>query len=178
MKAIGVILLIIGGIGLLIGVSKDTTVESSTSFGRIHNIGLMSDKQTTLIVSGCIAIVGAILTGFGAVVEANANKSGPTIESEIERQREASRAALQQLEASRLQRLRDQAALTAGINRERRRERWIRRRAKIARFPGRVDSALRNWVGPENVLLYRFLQVLIYLILPHALVGIVAAICV
>jgi hypothetical protein len=46
----------------------DTTV--STSGGdRVHNIGLMNDRQNYLIVSGMVAIAGILFLGFGELIE-------------------------------------------------------------------------------------------------------------
>jgi hypothetical protein len=64
MKSFGVVLLVVGIVALLFGVSMDTTVE--TAFGAIHNIGLMSRQQTIVIFGGALGVVGAILIGFGS----------------------------------------------------------------------------------------------------------------
>ena len=64
--------MLVGGlIGLIVGFNIDTTVASSTSGGRVHNIGLMNDKQNLLLVSSAISVVGAILVGFGSRAKPN-----------------------------------------------------------------------------------------------------------
>jgi hypothetical protein len=60
MRKVGIALLAIGFIGLLFGLSMDTTVASDDPTRRIHNIGLMSEKQNVLLVSGVLAVIGAL----------------------------------------------------------------------------------------------------------------------
>lgn len=60
MKKIGILILVIGLIGLIATLGMDTSVASS--YGkRVHNIGLMNEKQNFLLVSIAMAIIGAIL---------------------------------------------------------------------------------------------------------------------
>jgi len=57
-------LLIIGGIiALVYSLSMDTSVSNSSG-GRIHNIGLMNEKQNFVIVSSLILLIGIIITIF------------------------------------------------------------------------------------------------------------------
>lgn len=74
LSVLGWLLLIGGLIGLGYGMTIDTTVETGgehLGFGvtiprqRIHNVGLMNEKQNTLIVSGVIALVGVVLVFAG-----------------------------------------------------------------------------------------------------------------
>lgn len=66
MKNIGIAFLVIGGIALMVGLNLDTTVASGIEGGRVHNIGLMNDRQTIVVIAGVIAIVGAIFVGFSS----------------------------------------------------------------------------------------------------------------
>ena len=65
MKTVGIFALAIGIIGLLISIAMDTTVGSGVLGGRVHNIGLMNEKQNLLLVFSALSIVGAVFVGFG-----------------------------------------------------------------------------------------------------------------
>jgi len=72
----GTLALIAGLIGMAGCFCMDTTVpEYPGSTGRfarehrVYNIGLMERKRSGLILSGVLAVVGAILVGFGAVAK-------------------------------------------------------------------------------------------------------------
>jgi predicted Zn finger-like uncharacterized protein len=60
MVTVGILLIIVGGLFTVSSLNMNTTVESSG--GRVHNIGLMADKQNYLIVS--VAAVGIGVTLF------------------------------------------------------------------------------------------------------------------
>lgn len=69
----GVVLIVVGGIGLLYFLNMDTTVF--TLSGRVHNIGLMQDRQNVLFLSiaACVAgvalsIVGVLKSGTGTAI--------------------------------------------------------------------------------------------------------------
>lgn len=64
MKATGIVLLVIGAIALFIAFIMDTTVATGLGSERVHNIGLMNDRQNIIIVSGVLAVIGAIFLGF------------------------------------------------------------------------------------------------------------------
>jgi hypothetical protein len=66
MKVLGFLLLLIGAVALLIGLNIDTTVSSGLAGGRVHNIGLMNEKQNTIILASALAIVGAVFFGFAS----------------------------------------------------------------------------------------------------------------
>lgn len=66
MKIIGIAFLVIGAIALLTGLNLDTTVASGLEGARVHNIGLMNDRQTVVVIAGVLAIVGAIFVGFAS----------------------------------------------------------------------------------------------------------------
>ncbi|MFB0711478.1 zinc ribbon domain-containing protein [Buttiauxella noackiae] len=64
MRAIGVLLLIIGVVVVIASMSMDTSVV--TDFGsRVNNIGLMKDQQNYLIVGAVIFISGVLMTVIG-----------------------------------------------------------------------------------------------------------------
>lgn len=61
MKIFGIALLVLGLIALIIGFNIDTTVATSSSrfSDRVHNIGLMNEKQNVIIFSIAMLIIGA-----------------------------------------------------------------------------------------------------------------------
>jgi RNA polymerase subunit RPABC4/transcription elongation factor Spt4 len=59
MRTFGVLLCIGALIALVLGFSFDTSV--STGLGRVHNLGLMNEKQNIIIVGGAMLIAGALL---------------------------------------------------------------------------------------------------------------------
>jgi hypothetical protein len=63
MKRFGLILLIVGGLVLVTAFAMDTSVDTGAG-GRVHNIGLMNEKQNTLLLGAALAIVGSVLFGF------------------------------------------------------------------------------------------------------------------
>jgi flagellar basal body-associated protein FliL len=63
MKRFGLVILVVGLFGILGSMAMDTTV-ASLGGGRIHNIGLLNEKQGLLTVFGVLMIVGALLSGF------------------------------------------------------------------------------------------------------------------
>lgn len=65
---LGVLLLFLGGAGLVWAMGMDTTVSASLfSTERIHNIGLMNEKQNRLMVAGVIALIGVVMAVAGAL---------------------------------------------------------------------------------------------------------------
>lgn len=66
MKAIGIVILIVGVLAFLIGFNMDTSVAAG-EFGlrRVHNIGLMNDRQNIIIFAGVLAVIGAIFVALG-----------------------------------------------------------------------------------------------------------------
>lgn len=63
MKKFGILLLVAGLIALIVTLGMDTSVASGSS--RVHNLGLMNEKQNFLLVFAAIAIVGAIFLAVG-----------------------------------------------------------------------------------------------------------------
>ena len=74
MKPLSLLLLLLGGIGILLAVTMDTTVVTASG-GRVHNFGLMSDRQTYMILSGIVLIAGTIFYGFSATRQPTEGKS-------------------------------------------------------------------------------------------------------
>lgn len=64
MKAVGIVILILGMIGAVASMVMDVSVATSGGM-RVNNIGLMADRQNYLIISGFIAIAGLLLALFG-----------------------------------------------------------------------------------------------------------------
>ena len=60
---IGGCLIVVGIIALASSLGMDTTVPSSGG-GRVHNMGLMNDKQNYLIVSGIVLLSGIVLVSI------------------------------------------------------------------------------------------------------------------
>lgn len=64
MKGFGILLLVLGALILLVGFGSDTTVATDDG-RRVHNIGLMNEKQNTILFGAAIAIIGAVFIGLG-----------------------------------------------------------------------------------------------------------------
>ena len=65
MKKIGISVLIIGLVGLVLALGIDTSVATGHGDNRVHNIGLMSEKQNYLFVAIALAVVGVVLLALG-----------------------------------------------------------------------------------------------------------------
>ena len=191
MKIIGGALLGFGIVGILSALSMDTTVQTggeTIGYGefstyiptqRVHNIGLMDEKRNYLVMSAVAAIVGAILFGFGVLADGRTRTAGPTPEQAKAEQ--ARLAQLAQWEENRRRSVEEQ-------NRQREESRQKRQAAftaagqacrefgqAVVRAPGHFDRLLRKAAGEENDILYRFLQLVVYVALPIVLVLIVAS---
>ena len=62
----GAITLLIGVIGLVASMFIDTSVASGELGNRVHNIGLMNDKQNLLLLFAVVSIVGTIFCALGS----------------------------------------------------------------------------------------------------------------
>jgi len=79
MRAIGIVLLIVGVIVGIVALSMNTTVTTKPeTIGGIeipsqtvNNLGLMDDRRNTLIVSGLVVVVGVILLAVGSLQRAS-----------------------------------------------------------------------------------------------------------
>jgi hypothetical protein len=75
LSGLGWLLLVAGTSGLIYAASLDTSVATGDGFtgslyaprSRVHNIGLLNDKQNALIMSGVVTLAGAVLVAAGAV---------------------------------------------------------------------------------------------------------------
>ncbi|MBS0853104.1 hypothetical protein [Leclercia pneumoniae] len=64
MKALGILLLVVGIVVLAVSLSMDTSIE--IGYGqRINNLGLMRDQQNYLIVGAVIFLAGALMAVMG-----------------------------------------------------------------------------------------------------------------
>jgi hypothetical protein len=66
MKIFGITLLVIAAIALLIGFNLETTIATEFEGHRVHNIGLMNDKQNVIVIAGFLATIGAIFFVFAS----------------------------------------------------------------------------------------------------------------
>ena len=203
MRVLGVLLFLGGLLGLWIAFAMDTTV--ATEFGRVHNIGLMSQRTNYLIVSGIITLVGVLLLGFGEVIyqrtpktrcpacnggiegqpklcqhcqsEINWEYGSPITpeQAEIEREYDAEND-IAELEKEvlrseqRARRAENQAAAMATASRG-----LAATWAAAIKTPGKIDTGLRKAVGEDNVIVYRFIQIVFYFALPAAILVILVA---
>lgn len=79
MKSYGIALLFVGALALLIGFNMDTTVYSDG--GRVHNIGLLNERQNIIIFAGIMTVIGAVFLGLASknnVLEGRSNTSSDT----------------------------------------------------------------------------------------------------
>ena len=60
MKPFGILLCLGAVFALIFGLTYDTSVSTGLG-GRVHNIGLMNDKQNIIIVGGAMLVAGALL---------------------------------------------------------------------------------------------------------------------
>lgn len=67
MRTTAIAILFIGAIAFFVGFTLDTSVATMNG-GRVHNIGLMNDRQNIIIVAGVLAVIGAIFFGFATVL--------------------------------------------------------------------------------------------------------------
>jgi len=77
MRTVGVLLFIIGGIWALFAFNMNTSVSIESQYvgginipaHAVHNIGLMDEKRSHLIISALLIVVGVILFVFGKVTD-------------------------------------------------------------------------------------------------------------
>jgi hypothetical protein len=74
MRAVGIIIIILGIVASYYSVMMDTTIETNIksnildNYGmtsRVNNIGLMNDKQNYVVLSGILTLCGVIVFCFG-----------------------------------------------------------------------------------------------------------------
>jgi len=66
LKTIGIIVLVIGAFVFLIGFNMDTSVATDFGDRRVHNIGLMNDRQNIIIFASVLAVIGALFIGLAS----------------------------------------------------------------------------------------------------------------
>jgi hypothetical protein len=210
MRVLGVLLLVGGCIGGCASLAEDTTVETRGG-DRVHNIGLVSERQNHLILSGFVAIAGILFMGFGEVVasrQAPPARTGPPCpmcNAILEGQPQICRHCRSQLRwvdgvaltpeqfeehqrAQARERQRKEQATLASVERFAHRTQGIGRGvASSARRAGRgllspilgaglwFNGLIRRSAGEGNEIVYRFLQVLLYLGVPAAIAASVIA---
>lgn len=64
MKPIGILIGIVAVLALVLGFSMDTTVESRFGNSRVHNVGLMNEKQNIIIAASGALVAAALLIGL------------------------------------------------------------------------------------------------------------------
>jgi hypothetical protein len=123
MKLLGIVVLCLGVAGLLIALMMDTTVESGGETvdvaghpvyvprSRVHNIGLMEQRRTILMVSGIAVIVGVLFFGLGTLQE---NRTSSPISSVMQRTRSARRSTAGAKEAEWLDSLQEPTRASDG----------------------------------------------------------------
>jgi len=75
MKSYGIALLVVGALAFLIGFNMDTT------YGGVHNIGLLNERQNIIIFAGIMTVIGAVFLGLASknnVLEGRSNTSSDT----------------------------------------------------------------------------------------------------
>lgn len=75
MKSYGIALLVVGALAFLIGFDMDTT------YGGVHNIGLLNERQNIIIFAGIMTVIGAVFLGLASknnVLEGRSNTSSDT----------------------------------------------------------------------------------------------------
>lgn len=75
MKSYGIALLVVGALAFLIGFNMDTT------YGGVYNIGLLNERQNTIIFAGIMTVIGAVFLGLASknnVLEGQSNTSSDT----------------------------------------------------------------------------------------------------
>lgn len=84
MRNLGIVLLIIGVFAFIAGFQIDTTVYAG--FGeRVHNIGLMNDRQNLLIFAGVLSVIGAIFLAVAS--KSNVSGSSPATTKKFDGER-------------------------------------------------------------------------------------------
>lgn len=222
MRVLGLALIVLCGIVFVDAWNADTTVETGGqhvgegefSFyiprTRVHNIGLIDQRRSYLMVSGGGIMAGLILFGFGQVLASQAHATTkpytgpkcPVCRGPIEGESLVCmhcRAALKWIDGQPLlpehadkiladrkaaeKKAKEQrVAYWAERDRqaaERKREvdeNWenLSRNVKnflswVSSLPMQFDNGMRHLLGEENDLVYRFVQCLLYVGLPAAL---------
>ena len=76
MKPFGILLCVAAFAALVFGFSFDTSIPTGLG-GRVHNIGLMSEKQNILIVGGAMLVAGALFLALSSRSQAEVIEGQP-----------------------------------------------------------------------------------------------------
>lgn len=76
MKPFGVLLCIAALVTLVLGFTYDTSV-ATTGLGRVHNIGLLNEKQNIIIVGGAMLVAGALVLALSGRAQPSATEGTP-----------------------------------------------------------------------------------------------------
>ena len=71
MKLLGLAMMVVGALWALVAFNIDTTV-ATIGQDRVHNIGKIDQRQSHLLVSGLMIIVGAVFFAFGRLKDSRA----------------------------------------------------------------------------------------------------------
>lgn len=75
-KPFGVLLCFVAFLAIAFGFAYDTSVSTGLG-GRVHNIGLMNDRQNILIVGGAMLIAGALLLAISTRSKTEVTENAP-----------------------------------------------------------------------------------------------------
>lgn len=187
MKALGTVLCIIGAIGLVVSLNMDTTASTSSKQvwggdrwiddpnSRIHNIGLIDERHTYILLSSLALIVGVILFGFGELTAAQLRANSPRTEEQKQLEYETERRRFEERENQR--RIHEVRQRQAAERRQKISNRIKLIAKSLRRLPYAVDGILHNAVGPDNKILYRFVQIAAYVGLPLVIVALIITFC-
>jgi hypothetical protein len=166
MKSWGTLLIVLGLIGIVCSLAMPITAPNSD----IINEGRLSDRLLVLIFSVSVFLSGIVLLGFGSIHEVllhpdrvKKEEERKAVERERHRQQELERG---RQAAARQAKFDDGVAIFAKQTKKVGVAAWSVAWSSLIRLPGRFDGTLARASGSENMLIYRFLQILCYLIIP------------
>jgi hypothetical protein len=193
MRGLGLLLIAGGCIGGCVSCAMDTTVPTSGG-DRVYNIGLVSERQNTMLASGAALIVGVLLFGFGELIAQRTPKGPwcPTCNGPIEGTPKICRhcsaelgwidekpVTIEAFEAHRTRRVeaaeRRAEVLEEGVGRLVEAVKLtcyapvalLRSLFSLAASAGAAfDAGLKKAGGDGNDIIYRFFQTLLYLGVP------------
>jgi len=165
----GVILIVLGILGAIWAFAMKVTAP----FSDVVNLDLLSQRILVAIFAAASFIAGAVLTGFGVLEETTDPERRKRDQQARENERlktsiAAEKAKQIELEA---QKARDDRMREAPARRARRAQAMSNFATSLRSIPVGFDNTLRRMAGSENALLYRFLQVLFYLMLPALIIA-------
>lgn len=222
----GIFLIIVGGIQLVVALNMDTSVDAGgETIGsgdyaihvpqtRVHNIGLMSERQNRLIVGGMMVVMGILIVGFTELLEPKRRTVAPQFpkcprcNGELEGTPElcrhcrselrwigatpytpegATRELARQEQVATLREQQSAGEKAAATPREKQSKRMRQAREDAIRqvsssaantakgllsAPFRFDAMLKKSLGEENAIIYRFVQCLLYAVIPAAAIAV------